>query len=136
MTSMLHSTCWRWRNHCGSPMKNKSKERGIEVSTTLIAESIKDLAPEAALNVLLNALEGRPACLTCSFQAEDMIVLDLLRKRLPSIPVLFLETGYHFAQTYEYRDRIAREWKLNLVNVIPQRTIEQQESELGILYVA
>ena len=65
-----------------------------------------------------------------------MIVLDLLRKRLPSIPVLFLETGYHFAQTYEYRDRIAREWKLNLVNVAPQRTVKQQESELGILYVA
>jgi phosphoadenosine phosphosulfate reductase len=62
-------------------------------------------------------------------------VLDLVRKRLPSIPVLFLETGYHFAQTYEYRDRIAREWKLNLVNVIPQQTVKQQESELGILYL-
>ena len=47
------------------------------------------------------------------YQAEindyDMIVLDVVRKRLPSIPVLFLETGYHFAQTYEYRDRMARE---------------------------
>jgi len=64
-----------------------------------------------------------------------MIVLDLLRKRIPSIPVLFLETGYHFAQTYEYRDRITKEWKLNLVNVVPQRTMQQQESELGILYV-
>jgi 3'-phosphoadenosine 5'-phosphosulfate sulfotransferase (PAPS reductase)/FAD synthetase len=32
-------------------------------------------------------------CITCSFQAEDMIVLDFLRRRLPHIPVLFLDTG-------------------------------------------
>ena len=76
----------------------------------------------------------RLACFTCSFQAEDIIVLHLLRKHLPKIPVLFLETGYHFAETYEFRDKIARDWALNLVNVIPERTVEQQESQLGILY--
>ena len=104
------------------------------MSTTLTDESIENLAPDAAMDLLLEAYAGRPACLTCSFQAEDMIVLHLLRKRNPSIPVLFLETGYHFAQTYEYRDRIAREWELNLVNVTPQQTVKQQEAEQGILY--
>ncbi len=105
------------------------------MSTTFAAESIETLTPDAALDAVLSAHEGRPACLTCSFQAEDMILLDLLRKRIPSIPVLFLETGYHFAQTYEYRDRIAKEWDLNLVDVSPQKTVKQQESELGILYL-
>ena len=38
-----------------------------------------------------------------------MIVLDLLRKKIPDVPVLFLDTGYHFAGTYEYRDRMKRE---------------------------
>ena len=51
------------------------------MSTTFAAENIENLAPDAALNILLNAYEGRPACVTCSFQAEDMIVLHLLRKR-------------------------------------------------------
>jgi len=74
------------------------------------------------------------ACFTCSFQAEDMIVLHLLRKRVPKIPVLFLETGYHFAETYEFRDAIAREWELNLLNVIPAQTVAAQESAFGILY--
>jgi phosphoadenosine phosphosulfate reductase len=77
---------------------------------------------------------SRAACLTCSFQAEDIIVLHLLRRRLPQIPVLFLETGYHFRETYEFRDRMAREWNLNLVNVAPKTTVAQQEAELGILY--
>jgi phosphoadenosine phosphosulfate reductase len=48
--------------------------------------------------------------------------------------VLFLDTGYHFPQTYEYRDRLAKEWSLNFVNVLPVQTVAQQESALGILY--
>jgi phosphoadenosine phosphosulfate reductase len=104
------------------------------MGTTLVADTLENLKPEEVLSTVLGAYTGHAACLTCSFQAEDMIVLDLVRKHVPSIPVLFLETGYHFAQTYEYRDRIAKEWSLNLVNVTPQNTVEQQESELGILY--
>jgi phosphoadenosine phosphosulfate reductase len=53
---------------------------------------------------------------------------------MPDLPVLFLDTGYHFPQTYEYRDRIAREWSLNLVNVLPMQTVAEQESAFGILY--
>lgn len=74
------------------------------------------------------------ACLTCSFQLEDMVVLHLLRKHRPGIPVLFLDTGYHFPETYAYRDRISREWKINLVNLQPQQSVAQQEAQFGILY--
>jgi phosphoadenosine phosphosulfate reductase len=95
------------------------------------------LETSSAAEVITRVLEdsaGARACFTCSFQAEDVIVLDMLRARLPDIPVLFLETGYHFAQTYEFRDQLARDWSLNLLNVIPERTVEQQEAALGILY--
>jgi phosphoadenosine phosphosulfate reductase len=90
--------------------------------------------PEDLLHAILDEFPGAPACLTCSFQAEDMIVLSLLRPWLPNVPVLFLETGYHFADTYRFRDQIARDWKLNLVNVAPQTTVPQQEAEFGILH--
>jgi len=96
-------------------------------------ENIETLGPEEALNAVLDVHGGENACLTCSFQAEDMIALHFLRKRIPSIPVLFLDTGYHFAETYEYRDQMAREWSLNLVNVVPQKTVKEQESQFGIL---
>jgi phosphoadenosine phosphosulfate reductase len=97
-------------------------------------DHLEVLPPDAVLDQILSAHAPETACLTCSFQAEDIVVLDLLRKRIPGIPVLFLETGYHFAETYQFRDRIAREWNLNLVNVTPQKTVAQQESEFGILY--
>jgi phosphoadenosine phosphosulfate reductase len=104
------------------------------MGTTFVTENIESLSPDEALNAVLDALAGQTACLTCSFQAEDMIVLNLVRQRIPDIPVLFLETGYHFAETYEYRDRMAKEWSLNLVNVLAKKTVQQQESELGVLY--
>jgi len=52
----------------------------------------------------------------------------------PKIPVLFLDTGYHFKETYEYRDRIARDWNLNLINLLPEKTVAEQEAEFGLLY--
>jgi phosphoadenosine phosphosulfate reductase len=99
-----------------------------------IAELVEGLPPEQALDTILAAKDDARACLTSSFQAEDMAVLHLLRKRLPDVTVLFLDTGYHFAQTYEYRDRMAKEWALQLVNVLPKQTVPEQESAFGILY--
>ena len=55
-------------------------------------------------------------------------------RSIRSIPVLFLDTGYHFAETYAYRDRIAREWNLNLINLLPEKTVAEQEAEFGLLY--
>ncbi len=98
-----------------------------------IAEAIENLAPEQALDTVLAANQTASVCLTSSFQAEDMAVLHILRKRIPDVPVLFLDTGYHFAQTYEYRDRMAKEWSLHLVNVLPKQTVPEQESAFGIL---
>jgi phosphoadenosine phosphosulfate reductase len=98
-----------------------------------IAEVVEDLAPEQALDTVLAANENARVCLTSSFQAEDMAVLHLLRQRIPEVPVLFLDTGYHFSQTYEYRDRMAKEWSLQLVNVLPKQTVPEQESTFGIL---
>ena len=99
-----------------------------------ISHTLESLPLDQAIETLLSAADRQKACLTCSFQAEDMIVLHLLRREIPEIPVLFLDTGYHFAQTYEYRDRIAKEWQLHLVNVLPQLSVAQQESQFGTLY--
>jgi phosphoadenosine phosphosulfate reductase len=72
-------------------------------------------------------------CVTSSFQAEDMVVVHLVRQAISDVPVIFLDTGYHFAETYEYRDRLSKDWGLNLVNVLPQLTVAEQESQFGIL---
>jgi len=73
-------------------------------------------------------------CLTCSFQAEDVLLTKLAIQSNPNLPILFLDTGYHFAETYSYRDRIASEWQLNLINLLPVQTVAEQEAEHGLLY--
>jgi phosphoadenosine phosphosulfate reductase len=77
---------------------------------------------------------GAPACVTSSFQTECMVLVHMVKRQQPRIPVLFLDTGYHFKETYEYRDRMAAEWDLNLVNLLPKQTVAEQESQFGILY--
>ena len=99
-----------------------------------IAEELESLTPEQALEVILSANQNASFCLTSSFQAEDMVVAHLVTKRVAGLPVLFLDTGYHFPQTYEFRDRMTKQWSLNLVNVLPAQTVAEQESALGILY--
>jgi phosphoadenosine phosphosulfate reductase len=72
----------------------------------------------AARDVVAAALEtSATPCITCSFQAEDVVVLHMLREMRPEIPVLFLDTVHHFAQTYTYRDQLADAWQLRVVNL-------------------
>jgi phosphoadenosine phosphosulfate reductase len=98
----------------------------------VVALDAKIAAAAALVREQLHRREHE-SCVTSSFQAEDVVVLHLVREVAPEIPVLFLDTGYHFAATYEYRDRISAEWKLNLRNIVPTQTVAEQEAEFGLL---
>jgi phosphoadenosine phosphosulfate reductase len=105
---------------------------------TLLAEPEALSAEQLVAEVVRQAeVEGGTAsvCLTSSFQTEDMVVLHMLREHLPQVSVIFLETGYHFAELIAYRDRIVREWNLKLVNALPKTTLEEHEREFGLLHI-
>lgn len=103
----------------------------------MIEEAIdhEALTAEALVAEVVRGAARGSVCFTSSFQTEDMVVLDLLRKQLPDIPVIFLETGYHFKEVIEYRDRMTAEWGLNLVNALPVTTKEEHEKQFGLLYI-
>ena len=86
----------------------------------------------AVIRGVLDGHNGVP-CVTCSFQTECMALVDLVIERQPNIPVLFLETGYHFPETYAYRDEMTERMHLNLVNLAAQMSVVEQESRFGIL---
>ncbi len=73
------------------------------------------------------------ACITSSFQSECMVLVHMLREQRPDIPVLFLETGYHFPETLAYRDQMTRDWKLNLTSLAAKQSVAEQEAQFGIL---
>lgn len=88
-----------------------------------------------AAKVIASVLADNPApsCVTCSFQTECIALVDLVIAQKPGIPVLFLETGYHFPETYAYRDQMTERMHLNLVNLASKQSVAEQESQFGIL---
>jgi len=60
---------------------------------------------------------AKAPCITSSFQAECMVLTHMLRTQQPDIPVLFLDTFHHFAETLKYRDEMTQAWGLNLINL-------------------
>ncbi len=104
------------------------------MSTAEIQNGIKNKLDQLRAT-LAQAISGQyGVCLTCSFQAEDVLLAKLAVELDARIPILFLDTGYHFAETYSYRDQIAAAWKLNLINLLPEKTVAEQEAEHGLLY--
>jgi phosphoadenosine phosphosulfate reductase len=106
----------------------------LNLTVTPATQSIeyKTRGAEQLIRQALEQTQG-DVCVTNSFQAEDMIVLQFVRHSLPDVPVIFLDTGYHFAEVYEYRDRMAQAWSMNLINLLPELTVPEQEAQFGIL---
>jgi phosphoadenosine phosphosulfate reductase len=105
----------------------------FEAGTSAVS-GLPDKISAAQALIAENVTASDTECVTCSFQAEDMVVLHIVRALHPSVPVLFLDTGYHFAETYAYRDRMTAAWDLNLINLTPRQSVPEQESQFGILY--
>jgi len=107
------------------------------MSEALISPSpdLEALTAEDVVAEIVEASRGQRVCLTSSFQTEDMVVLHMVLQHLPQVPVIFLETGYHFAALLEYRDRMVSEWNLNLINAMPVTTLEEHEREFGLLHI-
>jgi len=106
----------------------------LEAQSIQLQRNLPDLLAEAGATIDEALAAGGNTCVTCSFQAEGVALVHMLISRRPRIPVVFLDTGYHFKQTMEYRDQIAAVWNLNLVNLTPALDVPAQESQFGLLY--
>jgi len=73
------------------------------MNATDSATNYEILPAEALVEHVVRVSAGAPICLTSSFQTEDMVALHMLRRHLPDVPVIFLETGYHFKELLAYR---------------------------------
>ncbi|MBW3659364.1 MAG: phosphoadenylyl-sulfate reductase [Actinobacteria bacterium] len=98
------------------------------------------MAAEAAAH-----LEGKPAdrilawaaavvprfVVTSSFGADSAVLLHLVSQVAPEVPVLFLDTGFHFDQTITFRRDLARQLGLSVLDLRPDLSVEQQDVRYG-----
>ncbi len=62
---------------------------------------------------------------------QDAVLIDLAAAVRPGVDVLFLDTGYHFAETIGTRDAVAAVYDVNIVNVTPEHSVAEQDELLG-----
>ncbi len=74
--------------------------------------------------------------LTCSFQHDGVVLAHMLRQIAPQVPVVFLNTGFHFPETLAYRDEIVRRFDLKLVELHPIMPREEFARKHGLDFYA
>ncbi|HEU0189719.1 MAG TPA: phosphoadenylyl-sulfate reductase [Mycobacterium sp.] len=97
----------------------------------LAARGAAELDGATATDLLRWTDENFPGSWITASNMQDAVLVDLAAKVRPGVPVLFLDTGYHFAETIGTRDAVAAVYDIELVNVTPEFTVAQQDSMLG-----
>ena len=62
---------------------------------------------------------------------QDAVLVEMAAKVRPGVDVLFLDTGYHFAETIGTRDAVEAVYDVNVVNVTPEHTVAEQDELHG-----
>jgi len=87
-------------------------------------------------DVLTAAIEryGQKIVLACSFGAEDVVLVDMVHRINPSVPLFYLDTDFLFPETYATRDRIIERYQLKPAQVIQVKSLltpQKQAAEYG-----
>lgn len=88
------------------------------------ASQFEDQSPEAVIAYAAEKFSS--LTLACSFGAEDVVLVDMLQKISPKTDIFYLDTDFHFQETYETRDRLAERYGIQFVQVKPKLTPEEQ----------
>jgi len=81
----------------------------------------------------LSSLPGEHA-LSSSFGAQSAAILHLVSRRSPNIPVILIDTGYLFPETYRFADTLTEKLGLNLKVYRPSLGIAWMEARFGRLW--
>jgi phosphoadenosine phosphosulfate reductase len=91
-----------------------------------------ELGPDAtAEQVLAWAAATFDDRLIVASNMQDAVLVDLASRARPGVEVLFLETGYHFAETLGTRDAVEAVHDVRIVNATAEHTVAEQDELLG-----
>ncbi len=97
-----------------------------------LSQSFETQSPQDVLRAVIARYPN--LVLACSFGAEDVVLVDMLHKINPDVPLFYLDTNFLFPETYETRDRIIAHYGLRpaqVVQVTPLLTPERQAAAHG-----
>ena len=77
---------------------------------------------------------GDKLVLTTSFGVQSAVMLHLVTSQIPDIPVIFIDTGYLFPETYRFAEELTERLHLNLQTYHPKKSAAHQEAVYGKLW--
>jgi phosphoadenosine phosphosulfate reductase len=110
------------------------------------AEFVRDTEAAKALNEWLASVDAAtrvrwslanlpgPFALTSSFGAQAAVSLHLVAAQAPDIPVILIDTGYLFPETYEFIEQLRKQLSLNIQTFAGQQTVAAFEAQHGKLW--
>ncbi|MGF7049804.1 phosphoadenosine phosphosulfate reductase [Paenibacillus sp. DS2015] len=98
----------------------------------MIKEKADEFENASAEEVIRFAVETFPnITFACSFGAEDVVLVHMVQQISPTTDIFYLDTDFHFQQTYETRDQMALNYGIDFVRVSPKITPEEQAAQYG-----
>ena len=91
----------------------------------------RELRGATALEVLSWADEALHGRMVIASSMQDALVIHLAVQVREGIDVVFLDTGYHFAETLTLRDAVAAKYPIRLLDVQPGMTVDEQDRKHG-----
>ncbi len=87
--------------------------------------------PSEVLRWALESAGIQRIAIASAFQSEGTVVMHLATQIRPDVPILFLETGYQFAETLAFKERLTERLALNVIDLVGRYTVEAQAAALG-----
>lgn len=112
-----------------------STDEGIfdQINFDQVNQQLEAMTAEKRLEWSFKNLTGEHV-LTSSFGAQSAVSLHLFQQVAPSIPVVVIDTGYLFKETYQFIDQLSQRLKLNLKVYRSPLSAAWQESRFGRLW--
>ncbi len=95
-----------------------------------LADEFETRSSQDLLAWAVDRFEGR-IMLTCSWQMQSSVLIDMLHQLGANIRVVELDTGLLFPETYETRERLVAKYDLDLERIDPRETVEEQAESEG-----
>jgi phosphoadenosine phosphosulfate reductase len=91
----------------------------------------RDLETASAQDVLRWAIDTFGHRFAIASSMGDGLLAHLAASVEPGVDILFLDTGYHFAETIGTRDAVAASYDVNVRTVLPLLSVKQQDEQYG-----
>src|SRR6195256_6067317 len=115
------------------PTEDELRQLAARGAAELEGASAADLLRWTEQN--FGGVNGPRGGATCNYivasNMQDAVLVDLAAKVRPGVPVLFLDTGYHFVETIGTRDAVEAVYDIRVLNVTPEHSVAEQDELLG-----